>query len=48
MGINDGMPIYHYLPDVQVRGTDRLHRSDQHENFNTDGKEAQRKVHQME
>ena len=41
MGINDGMPIYHYLIEVQVRGTDRLHRSDEHENVNTDRKEAE-------
>ena len=48
MGINDGMPIYHYLAEVQVRGADCLHLSDEHENASTDGKEAQRKGHQTE
>ena len=38
MRINDGMLM---MAEVQVRGTDRLHHSDEHENFNTDGKEAQ-------
>ena len=48
MGIKDGMTIYHYWAKVQVRGTDRLQRSDEQENVNTDGKEAQQKGHQME
>ena len=48
MGINDGMPIYHYPAEVQMRDTDRLHRSDELENFVTDGQEEQPKGHQME
>ena len=48
MAITDGMPIYHHLSKNQVRATDPLHRSDEQENSNTDGKEALRKGHQME
>ena len=48
MGIKDGIPIYQYLAEVEVRGTDRLYRPDEHENVNTDRKEAQRKGHQVE
>ena len=40
MGIDDGVPIYYSLTEVQVRGTDRLHRTDEHENADIGGKEA--------
>ena len=26
MGFNDGVPIYYSLTEIQLRGTDRLHR----------------------
>ena len=32
MGIDDGVPIHYSLAEVQVRGTDRLHRADGHDN----------------
>ena len=38
------MPLYHYLAEIEVRGTDLLHRPDEHENINIDGKKAQQKV----
>ena len=36
MGVNDGMPIYYYLVEEQMRGTDRLHRT--HEPKDVDSK----------
>ena len=32
MGIDEGMPIYHDMAEVSVRGTDRLHHTNEHEN----------------
>ena len=40
MGIDDGVPIYYSLADVQVRGTDRVHRTDEHENTDIGEREA--------
>ena len=34
MGVDDGVPIHYSLAEIQVRGTDRLHRT--HENENVD------------
>ena len=45
MGVHDGVPFHYSLPEVQVRGTDQLHRTIEHENVDTDGKEAQRNCH---
>ena len=38
MGIDDGMPIHYSLAEIQVRGTDRLHRTNEHEQFDIDKK----------
>ena len=38
--IDDGVPIHYSLAEVQVRDTDRLHRTDEHENADTGRKEA--------
>ena len=40
MGIDDGVPIHYSLVEIQVRGTDRLHRTNEHENVGIDRKEA--------
>ena len=40
MGIDDGVPIYYSLAEVQMRGTDNLHCMDEHENADIGGKEA--------
>ena len=31
MGVNDGVPIYYSLAEIQLRGTDRLHGINEHE-----------------
>ena len=48
MGIDDGVPIYYSLAEVQVRCTYRLHRTDEHENAEIGGKEAERRGYQVE
>ena len=40
MGTDDGVPIYYCLAEIQVRGTDRLHHTNEHENADIGGKEA--------
>ena len=40
MEIDDGVPIYYSLAEVQMNGTDRLHRTNEHENTDTGGKET--------
>ena len=40
MGIDDVVPIYYSLAEVQVCGTDRLHLTDEHKNADNDGKDA--------
>ena len=40
MRIDDGVPVYYSLAEVQVRGTDRLHRTYEHENADIGRKEA--------
>ena len=42
MGIDDGVPIHYSLAEVQVRGTDRLHRTVEHENVDI-GRKAHKK-----
>ena len=48
MGINDGMPIHHDMAEVSLRGTDRLNRTDEHDNAIVDRKKTQWNGHQME
>ena len=40
MGFDDGVPIHYSLAEVQLRGTDRRHRTDEHENVDIGRKEA--------
>ena len=40
MGIDDGVPIHYSLPEIQVRGIESLHRTNEHENVDIDRKEA--------
>ena len=40
MEIDDGVPFHHSLAEVQVRGTDRLHHTDEHENVDIGRKAA--------
>ena len=40
MGIDDDVPIHYSLAEIHVRGTDRLHRTNEHENVDIDWKEA--------
>ena len=40
MGIDNGVPIHYSLAEVQVRGADRLHSTDEHENVDIGRKEA--------
>ena len=39
-GVDDGVPIHYSLVVVQVRSTDRLHRTDEHEKVDIGKKEA--------
>ena len=41
MGVNDGVPIYYSLAELQLRGTDRLHRTHEHEKVDSDRKKTQ-------
>ena len=45
MGVDDGVPFHCSLAEIQVRGTDRLHRTNEHKNVESGGKAAQRKGH---
>ena len=38
MGVNDGVPVYYYLVEIQLRDTDRLHRTHDRENVDSDMK----------
>ena len=40
MGIDDGVPIHKSLAETRVRGTDRLHRTNDHENVDIDRKKT--------
>ena len=40
MAIVDGVPIHKTLAQTQVRGTDRLHRTNDHENVDIDRKKT--------
>ena len=37
-GADDGVPIHYSLAEIQVRGTNCLHRTNEHENVNIDMK----------
>ena len=41
MRITDGMSIHHDMAEVSVRGTDRLHCTDEHDNAIDDRKKTQ-------
>ena len=40
MGVNDGVLIHYSLAEIQVRSTDRLHRTNEQENVDIDRKET--------
>ena len=40
MGVDDGVPIHYSLAEIQVRGTDRLHRTHEHKNVDSDRKKT--------
>ena len=44
MGVNAGMPVYHSVAKVSVRGTDRLGHTDEHENTVVHRKKAHERV----
>ena len=35
MGVNDGVPIYYSLAEIQLRGTDRLRCTNEHEDVDS-------------
>ena len=39
MGIDDGVPIYYSLAEVQLLGTDCLHCTNEYEDVDSGGKE---------
>ena len=40
MGVDDGVAIHYSQAEIQVRGTDRLHRTHEHKNFDIDREET--------
>ena len=48
MGINDGVLVYYSLAEVQLRGTDCLHCTNECEEFDCNRKKAQRRSSQVE
>ena len=40
MGANDGVPIYYSLAEIQLRSTDRLHRTHEHEDVDSNRKKT--------
>ena len=48
MGINDGVLVYYYLAEVQLRGTDRLHCANEHEDIDCNREKTQRRSDQVE
>ena len=48
MGINDGVFAYYPLADIQLRGTDRLHCANEHEELDNSREKAQRRILQVE
>ena len=41
MGVNDGLLVYYSLTEVQLRGTDRLHCTNECKEFNCNREKAQ-------
>ena len=41
MGINDGVPIYYSLAEVELRVTDRLHCTNEHEDVDSNREKTQ-------
>ena len=48
MGINDGVPVYYSLAEVQLRGTDRLHCANEYKELDSNREKAQRRSGQVE
>ena len=48
MGIDDGVLVHYSLAEVQLRGTDRLHCANEHEELDSSRKKAQRRSRQVE
>ena len=48
MGINDGVLVYYSLAEVQLRGTDRLHCANEHEDIDCNREKTQRRSDQVE
>ena len=48
MGFNDGVLVYYCLAEVQMRGIDRLHCANEHEDFDCNREKAQRRSDQVE
>ena len=48
MGIDDGVFVYYSLAEVQLRGTDRLHCANEHEELDSSRKKVQRRSRQVE
>ena len=43
MGINDGVLAYYPLAEIQLRGTDRLHCANEHEELDSSRKKAKQR-----
>ena len=41
MGVNDGVPIYYSLAEIQLRGTDRLQCTNEHEDVDSNREKTQ-------
>ena len=48
MGVVAGISIHHAVADVSLRGTDRLHHTNEYKDAIVHGKNTQRKSRQME
>ena len=48
MGINDGVFVYYPLAEIQLRGTDRLHCTNEHEEFDSSREKAHQRSRQVE
>ena len=48
MGINDCVFVYYPLVETQLRGTDRLHCANEHEELDSSREKAQRRTRQVE
>ena len=48
MGINDGVLAYYSPAEVQLRGTDRLHCANDHEDIDCNREKTQRRSDQVE